>query len=1027
MDKDLPSSPEHLLFRLEELKKMKQLNEERLLEQQALQRQNLLNEKSRLLNDLYKNVDISKLIAMEEYDTFMNISQESEYPYTPTPQSGISTNCEKKFNDDKSSNISNKSDIDEVPVTAKFCNFDELLENELKNEPTDTFTNRSRTNCSARTYLKRGEGMYRFGMTKDDIGRTKNKMPWLKKKCKVKIPSVEPIKTDANEPVDVQKPKRKLDFNLSESIHKPNTSSDAIIKTWADVLSQNNEDIDVGTFEHNYMSDTSVIMSPSFAKISHRKEAAEQKLFDLIEKKVESMSPSSANSFFVKFFGKLNPNPTDGSESNVNYDSHTEMCESGDVERNDDSEETSESSDTENTCKSINTCIPTSTPNQENFNKLEIKAAKKYSVPNIVKIVINKDDSQSTPKITVERPNRHLVEESTEDDVTEVETTQLDHHGDAIKQQISKAKMLAIRSKELETEIEIFGRMKQELEKEKEEFLKEKEEFFKERASAETKLNEDKVINEYYLTEEREKLKKQKMLYDRHVREIKGQLSRKDREEISMLSQEVTHLKEQIASRDAKAGAAQARLRNQVKSLEGEIKRSKDECEKLQKENRKLSNSNARTRRLTNINLLANINKSIAQMATDKSDDIEDVFPTKRISAESLDEVRPKQTQINKQKPRALKHQRTKSAPNLSVASRYAKYFSERDEKEQADGYGLNSDTESDTSSDIQSIKPTIDIFKNTHIEDIYNLNKITTETKSCIKKHPSKLESLPSKLKYPTIEKSKTEDRHRLNPDIESDSSSDTNQRTYANPIKTHYNSTTDQIEVDSVKNQDVYKPSMVSETKSCIKNPSKVENPVKSKFKYTTTEKSSPHPSTKNVREDGSVEMTYENGNHKIVSSDGSHTKFTFYNGDVKDVYRDEGTIKYWHKNRNIYHTSYKDGSEIIQFPDGYIERRYPDGSLQAHCSNGTVRWIKPGNYEECRFPDGTLVSINADGEQTLRFPNGQVEVHTSEYKKREFPDGTVRIMYTDGVIETRYSNGRIRIKDKLGNLVMDTIPNS
>lgn len=71
------------------------------------------------------------------------------------------------------------------------------------------------------------------------------------------------------------------------------------------------------------------------------------------------------------------------------------------------------------------------------------------------------------------------------------------------------------------------------------------------------------------------------------------------------------------------------------------------------------------------------------------------------------------------------------------------------------------------------------------------------------------------------------------------------------------------------------------------------------------------------------------------------------------------------------------------FIKYFSGYIERRYPDGSLQAHCSNGTVRWIKPGNYEECRFPDGTLVSINADGEQTLRFPNGQVEIHTSEYK--------------------------------------------
>lgn len=67
---------------------------------------------------------------------------------------------------------------------------------------------------------------------------------------------------------------------------------------------------------------------------------------------------------------------------------------------------------------------------------------------------------------------------------------------------------------------------------------------------------------------------------------------------------------------------------------------------------------------------------------------------------------------------------------------------------------------------------------------------------------------------------------------------------------------------------------------------------------------------------------------------------------------------------------------------FCSDYIERRYPDGTVQSHLPDGTIKWIKPGKVEECRFPDGTLVSVNNIGEQTIRFPNGQVEIHTSEF---------------------------------------------
>jgi len=73
-----------------------------------------------------------------------------------------------------------------------------------------------------------------------------------------------------------------------------------------------------------------------------------------------------------------------------------------------------------------------------------------------------------------------------------------------------------------------------------------------------------------------------------------------------------------------------------------------------------------------------------------------------------------------------------------------------------------------------------------------------------------------------------------------------------------------------------------------------------------------------------------------------------------------------------------------------------------------------------------DGTNAKIYKNDTKVLSFPNGQREIHTSNYKRREFPDGTVKIVYEDGSMETRYSNGRIRMKDKDGNLVSDTISN-
>lgn len=52
---------------------------------------------------------------------------------------------------------------------------------------------------------------------------------------------------------------------------------------------------------------------------------------------------------------------------------------------------------------------------------------------------------------------------------------------------------------------------------------------------------------------------------------------------------------------------------------------------------------------------------------------------------------------------------------------------------------------------------------------------------------------------------------------------------------------------------------------------------------------------------------------------------------------------------------------------------------------------------------------------GEKMVDFPNGQREIHTSQYKKREDPDGTVKTIYPNGRQEIKYASGRVRIKEK------------
>ncbi|XP_019507952.1 PREDICTED: centromere protein J isoform X1 [Hipposideros armiger] len=182
--------------------------------------------------------------------------------------------------------------------------------------------------------------------------------------------------------------------------------------------------------------------------------------------------------------------------------------------------------------------------------------------------------------------------------------------------------------------------------------------------------------------------------------------------------------------------------------------------------------------------------------------------------------------------------------------------------------------------------------------------------------------------------------------------------------------------------------------------------------------------HPDGKieKVFKNGCRVILFPNGTRKEVSADGKTVTVTFFNGDVKQVMPDERVIYYYAATQTT-HTTYLDGLEVLHFSNGQIEKYFPDGRKEITFPDQTIKNLFVDGEEESIFPDGTIVRVQRDGNKIIEFHNGQRELHTIQFKRREYPDGTVKTVYANGHQETKYTSGRVRVKDKDGNILMDT----
>ncbi|CAH4027746.1 unnamed protein product [Pieris brassicae] len=1033
----------------------------------------------------------------------LNLSHESENITEPPISSKVFNPSKlrdtgENLNEDKDDRISspNKKQIslDEMPILSPKKNFEELIVDTLKHDQ-QQHLKENFTTITKKQYLKRGEGMARFGIKKNNliIQNTKS-LPWRLKAGSNKTQKIasSEITNKTNKQAEMlvhvssslQKPNQEVSI---EKVHnqkelsnckinnvKPSTSNLQINKisnltakvaipkppihsnkgkNWAAVLTKEQDDFlrklkqseYYKTFPTLNKSVESDISSCESSKVIQNKEIAEQKLFELIEKKVSHDSFNINNSFFDKFIkskfetsGESTPlimqkclteNP-----DLMHINSNIRKNKMNKVSASEDESCISECTDCSECC-SVFTCCSCQTEAQS--NDLKILAQNNKIMKGNTKLSqievhngrnVSQDQCQNVnDKSDVDKVNANIAEMNAK--------------------LIATSDTLKVRLQELEDEIETFRKENANITKMREEIDLERQKFYEEKSSFEQKFNEEKILSEYYLAKEKEKLMKQKQIYERYVRDIRGRLNKKEKDEVANLKKEISVLKDDIRVKDAKSTSTIARLRNQLKLMEKDKKNLEDELEKLKKENKRIQHSNDVTRRLTNIKYLEQINRKLSTMAARETKSEIDLDP----------DIKYKALEIEKQSKLMTKGIRTraKSVPNLNVTSKYAKYFSQKDSVSDkgkntlVTTYVYTSDNDIENESigkDSNGDGPqSLSENDDNYLEKIYNerfksnspSSKRSSETNSppyqntrgetssfFLQKTNSVLSNnKKAKSPIPNITPNSSNSNISKSPPISERLHHTFNQQTVKESKSCLQNKSLSPLSVISNQSTNSQKPMTVIYNDSMYNDERLMPSPEPTSS--TSITKTNLNP-IETIKSNGTRELRFPNGNLKIMSADGKYSKFIYYNGDIKENFYNKGIIKYFYSESKTYHTTHSDGLEVLEFPDGQVEKRYRDGSSEIRLPNGMVRYFDPNNdavQEEWRYPDGTALSVSANGEQHITFPNGQIEVHTKDHKRREFPDGSVKLVYSDGTSETRYASGRIRIKDKHGNLIMDS----
>lgn len=999
------------------------------------------------VSNLSKNVKERDLL---DGVSVLNLSQESEF-IVNSPMSNKSKLSAPSRSDDPNSPSAMNAEgkllakkhisLDDMPILSPKKDFEALIIDKLKVDDNATKPKSPKSKMQAkRPFLKKGEGMSRFGLRKKDlvIQNTKS-LPWRKQSLDnkpVQSPVSKVIKklsksVDKKVTIDIlvndsPKPKNGQDTkiedgkiaqrspdssNTSENhcrvqsgLHIQALSPTQLVpklslpkgnhplhinkgKTWAAVLTKEQNDFLRQLKQSNYYKNfaspskstiSDVSCDETLTKLRQEREMAEQNMFDLLEHKVSNESFNLENSFFHKFLtqskleysGESTPlvmqqcltnNPNlihlhpewEHRKRSHNYHSNVEPSEYTDC--------------CSETCSTVSSCCSCKTTEETNTT---VQPGK------------NKKNSTQKGKSSREKEveNKEVVKEPNKDGQNDIGTV---NQNDSLQinmvemnaKLITTSELLKDRLRELEDEIETFRQENANLTKMREEIDSERQKFYEEKAMFEQKFNEDKILSEYYLAEEKEKLTKQKQMYEKYVREMRGRLNKKDKDEVLNLKKEINDLKEEIRLKDAKSTSTIARLRNQLKFLEKEKKDFEEQIEKLKKENRRIQHSNDMTRRMTNIKYLEEINKKLSHMtAKDTQSEVNMDSNAKYKAFEIESQSRSRKLHQNANNNPVLRT-RAKSVPNLKVTSRYAKYFSQRDVVSDLErnksmntkpiGH-YNNDSDNDDieneilhidRNDLEQCDDSSDHESENNLEKLY-MERFRSVSPRSSKSNLSSNQNCSQSsnpdtffISKPSSNRDSRSPCNNVSPFNNSNNSNRSTSTRSKSPtsLPSHRSSEhrsprvmSEEINTFREKairirpsnsqgsdNRQSKSPvSILTNRSSSIQKPGTVihNDQYRDKMTYASSDPSSSKTSllktnlnpTEIRKPDGSRELRFPNGNVKFLSADGKYSKFVYYNGDVKENFYDEGRIKYFYAEPKTYHTTHADGLEVLEFPE-------------------------------------------------------------------------------------------------------------
>ncbi|XP_032688614.1 intracellular protein transport protein USO1 isoform X2 [Odontomachus brunneus] len=568
--------------------------------------------------------------------------------------------------------------------------------------------------------------------------------------------------------------------------------------------------------------------------------------------------------------------------------------------------------------------------------------------------------------------------------------------------------LLKSRLLELEKEIDIFRKESSALLLQRRRLQEDQATLHKEYMEKERNFEESKRRVQIQLEEEKRRLAREKAAMENRIRDAqeKARHSKMERQKAQNLEEELEKLKDELNIRESRWNAAESRYKSELRALRTEISKLKQEIASLQtakktnaKNVRKAGGQafaratdrriNRPTVAISSREIPAKSSRNLPAVFSNTSvheEDDEDKPKTEDEPTESITKATDGNSEFAETGDTALvKKRESKREREIGSRSRRSERFAERNANEARKKRDLYKNLLNDATSDLVA-----DQCSSYTMQGISDLRQpiVTCASGPSAKCNDDFYSSSASEnLECATTTTCIADDLERCNRSCQLDDDRDEENAT----MKTHDRDLSTE-RTDSLLRR---RASSVPSGMDIVRH---IEHA------------------------DGRVEYWYPNGNVKKIFPDQGMTKMIYYNGDVRETERD-GRVKYFYATTRTWHTTTPDGLEILEFPDGQVERRTSDGTVQVSFPDGATRIAQVNGTEKWTLPDGTVAQTFVNGDKILTLPNGQREVHTKEHKRREYPDGTVKLVYADGTQETRYSSGRKRLRDKDGNLLMDS----